>query len=119
MSSLPSIPNSPDESPSTDFRKELWLALALPPLLVIVPNTVVFLIDLKEFGGASTLLTLPLGAVSILAMTIRFASALRTRFKGVSLVFLCVGYLLGECVICFALWFGACVFYGTGGVAKF
>jgi hypothetical protein len=116
MNPLPPISNqpndpSPPEPPPSISRKELWSALILPPLAVVLMNWVAAQIY-KEPIGAFFAFTLPVGALFILMMTLWFVCIIRPRFTGASFVFLCLGYLLGEVVICLSLWSGTCLAWG-------
>ena len=66
----------------------------------------------KDPIGAFFAFTLPVGALFILMMTAWFVCVIRPRFTGASCILLCVGYVLGETVICLALWFGTCLAWG-------
>lgn len=103
-----SEPPPPIPDPGRIPAGPLWTALVVPPLLTVTGNVCCAALS-KKTGGEMVLLVPLFTALAILPLCILFHDAVRKRFRGASLVFLNLSYLLGEAVICLALWFGTCL----------
>ncbi len=93
----------------------LWVSLLVPPLVTVGCNV---FIALSKFANHSTsnslveqlLLVVPLVAAAfIVALSFLFYRAVHKRYRGRSLAFLVCAYLLGQVIVCLALWFGSCL----------
>lgn len=104
MTHPPQIPESPANIPPAP----LWAALIFPPAVTVSGN--LFCAMLTKASGSSLIFVVPIVVVSlILIFSIVFLEAVKRRFRGASLVFLYFAYLLGQAIICLALWFGTCL----------
>lgn len=103
-----SEPPPPVPNPGSIPAGPLWTALVVPPVLTVTGNFCCAALS-KQTGGEMVLLVPVFTALAILFLCIPFHRAVRERFQGVSLVFLNLSYLLGEAIICLALWFGTCL----------
>lgn len=106
MNDAPQIPVPPAEVP----RGALWMALSVPPAATVMGNAVAGLIS-KNSGGDLILVVPLVVAALVLVFSFVFLSAIRTRYRGSSVGFLYIAYLMGQAVICLALWFGSCLLF--------
>ena len=89
--------------------KPLWISLAVPPLISVIPN---LLLGLLTHGGdawAYTLWSPPLALCFIIVFLFPYKNAVKHRYRGTSLVLLGWAYVIGQIIVCTALWFGTCV----------
>ena len=107
----PYQPPSRIETPEPVRRGPLWVLLVSPPLLVLLINLAVGLVDSKGQYGEGFLIVLPAGLLVLIVCQIRFSFFIRRRYRGSSLVLLSLGYFIGELVICLAVWFGSCLLF--------
>lgn len=107
------------EEPSPEFpqplpevpRKALWLTLGLPPgITSLLGCALASNSDLRTGAGAGLLLLTPLliFAGLIHGATI-FSTLVGKRYRGPSLIFLVLSYLLGQIIVCLTLWIGTCL----------
>jgi hypothetical protein len=108
----PSISAMHDEPgpPQPPFipRGLLWRAILIPPVATTVA-VVVFSLVAGKGASEVLLLDLPIMAMIVLGFAAHFTGVMGKRYRGVSLVFLSCAYLLGQSIICLAIWAGACV----------
>lgn len=94
-------------------RVPLWTALAVPPVLTFVSNMLVGLLKIGKDDGLSLLIP-PVMFFVIIGFSVKFHLLMKNRYRGRSLVFLNLGYFLGQIIVCLALWFGSCaLFFNT------
>jgi hypothetical protein len=87
-------------------RKNLWLTVGLPPV-VTSALAGILVGTLGPDGGASAGLLLSLFVfIGLLVCTTAFSLVVGKRYRGVSQAFLVLSYLLGQNIVCFALWLG-------------
>lgn len=106
MDETPAAPTPPPEIP----RGRLWRALLVPSIVTVI-GTLVASAAARSNGsyGEELLLMLPVGLVVILLAAVPFAKALGVRYRGRSLVLTTIGFILGQIILCLALWFGCCL----------
>jgi hypothetical protein len=104
MDEAPEIPMPVPEIP----RLPLWIACSIPPVATLLGNLVVSFVRNPDPYGATFLWVPVVVFFIILVLTPLFHQAVRVRYRGRSLVFLNCAYVLGEIIICLALWFGSC-----------
>jgi hypothetical protein len=105
MNEISSEPKPPPSVP----RGPLWASLAVPPALTFVFTSITAL-TIQNVGYGDPFLWIPLVMFFvILICTGVFHQLLKVRYHGRSVVFMDIGYLIGQVVICLAVWIGACV----------
>jgi hypothetical protein len=97
---LPEIPKTP-----------LWIAFSIPPLAILAGNLIVSFESNPDPYGASYLWVPLMGFFIILGFLPIFHRAMKTRYRGRSLVFLNFAYFLGQIIICLSLWLGSCLLF--------
>ena len=107
MEEAPEVPSPPPEIP----RGKLWTSLLLPLGITFIGSVIAAMVaEPSTYGRAEFLVVLPVGLVAILVCLAVFISAWRVRYRGTSLVLTGFGFLLGQVILCLALWFGCCVY---------
>ena len=106
MNDAPQIPVPPAEVP----RGALWTSLGVPPAATVTGSLIAWLIS-KQSGGELILVVPLVVAALVLVLSFVFLNAIRTRYRGSSVGFLYIAYLLGQAIICLALWFGTCLLF--------
>ena len=94
---VPAIPRGP-----------LWIVCSIPPLVTLAGNLVFSLVPDKDPYGTKYLCVPVAVLFIIIAFTALFHRAIKVRYRGRSLVFLNCAYVLGQFIVCLALWFGSC-----------
>ena len=92
-------------------RGKLWVSLAAPPAATFIANCITGLNWARNDYGASFLWVPILSLVLIIGFLFSFNSALRPRYQGRSAVLLGFFYLIGQIVVCLAVWFGSCFLF--------
>jgi len=105
MNEAPQAPLPPPEIP----KGGLWASLTIPPLLTVIGTFVAGRNYNPSSYGTKFLFVLPVGLLAILICLCFFVVTWRVRYRGVSLVLTSIGYLLGQIILCLALWYGGCV----------
>lgn len=106
MEEAPQVPPPPPEIP----KEKLWTALFLPPVVMCIGSLIARAAALRSPNyGMELLVMLPVGLVTILATAVLFVRAWGVRYSGRSLVLTTIGYILGQIVLCLAVWFGCCL----------
>jgi hypothetical protein len=106
MEEVPEVPTPPPEIP----KGKLWTALLLPPVIMCFGSLIAREAASRSSGyGEEFLVMLPVGLVAILATSVLFVRAWRVRYHGRSLVLTTLGYILGQIILCLAVWFGCCL----------
>lgn len=101
------ISSEPKPMPAVP-RGPLWASLAAPPALTFVFTSVTAL-TIQNVGYGDPFLWIPLVIFFVISIcTGVFHQTVRVRYRGRSLVFMNIGYCIGEIVICLAVFFGAC-----------
>lgn len=95
------VPESVPEVPSGI----MWTALAAPPLAAVLGSLLATRPSQPDIIILVPLMVIPL----IIGFSFAFYAAVSRRYRGRSLVFLMLAYLLGQPIICLVLWFGSCV----------
>ena len=95
-------------------RVPLWTTLAIPPVVTLVTNTAIGLLSRNGGDGGFSLLIPPIMFFVIIGLCIKFNSLVKQRYKGRSLVFLNVAYILGQIIVCLTLWIGSCALFFNG-----
>lgn len=104
------VPQVPQPIPAIP-RGPLWFACSIPPLATLLGNLVVSLVPNPDPYG-TTFLWVPIVVFFIIvAFTTLFHRAVKTRYRGRSLVFLNCAFVLGQMIVCLALWLGSCLLY--------
>lgn len=111
-------PNYPpvDSVPPPVPRGRLWASLLVPPVVVgggwilaavisphlgkILPRSLSWMWSLVVLAGLAI----------CLMVFIDFIRLMDKRYSGTSLALLIIGYLIGEAVVCLAVFFGACLY---------
>lgn len=106
MNDDPQMPVPPAKVP----RGALWMSLSVPPAATVMGSLIAWLIS-KQSGGELILVVPLVVAALVLVLSFVFLSAIRTRYRGSSVGFLYIAYLMGQAVICLALWFGTCLLF--------
>ena len=102
---MPEIPKIP--------RGPLWICLLAPQLMAAVSTGLTFAIG-NSLATSSVMNWLP-GVLSLLSLAvfilclIRFILILNRRYSTSTVVLLTFGYVIGQGVISFAMFFGACL----------
>lgn len=109
MNEAPEIPAPPPQVP----KGGLWASLAIPPGLTVIGTFVAGSYYNPSRYGTEFLLVLPVGLLAILICLCFFIVSWRVRYRGASLVLTSIGYLLGQIILCLALWYGGCMFIVT------
>lgn len=106
MEEAPEVPSPPPEIP----KGKLWTALLLPLGITFLGSVIAAMVaEPSQYGRGEFLVVLPVSLVAILACLVEFISAWKVRYRGRSLVLTGIGFLLGQVILCLALWFGCCV----------
>jgi cell division protein FtsW (lipid II flippase) len=106
MEEAPETPAPPPEIP----KGKLWTALLLPPAIMCFGSLIARDAASRSLSyGEEFLVMLPVGLVTILATAVLFVQVWRIRYRGRSLVLTTLGYILGQIVLCLAVWFGCCL----------
>jgi hypothetical protein len=105
MEQAPEVPTPPPEIP----KGKLWTALLLPPAVMCFGSLLIALNRRHSSYGEEFLVMLPVGLVAILATSVAFVQAWGVRYHGRSLVLTTLGYILGQIILCLAVWFGCCL----------
>ncbi|MEK7951391.1 hypothetical protein [Luteolibacter soli] len=106
MEEAPEVPTPPPEIP----KEKLWLALLLPPAIMCFGSLIARNAAAHSSSyGTEFLVMLPVGLVAILVTSVLFVRAWGVRYSGRSLVLTTIGYILGQIVLCLAVWFGCCL----------
>jgi len=100
------IPVPPPDVP----RGMLWSSLSVPPVATVMGSLFAWLMS-KQSGGELILMVPLIVAALILGLSFTFLSAIKTRYRGSSVGFLYIAYLMGQAIICLALWFGSCLLF--------
>lgn len=106
MNADPQIPGSKPVVP----RGLLWTSLSVPPIATVMGNAVAGLLS-KSTGGELIFVVPMVVAALIFALSFVFFHAITARYRGRSVAFLYIAYLLGQAIICLALWFGSCLLF--------
>ena len=98
---------TPPEEPPVISQRRLWTAL-------LGPTAATLLFSLPAMLGSGdiegSILLSPLGAlITIVICQVLFLRTMKVRYRGRSMALLGFGFFIGQLVICFAVWFGACV----------
>ncbi len=102
---MPEIPKIP--------RGPLWICLLAPQLMAAVSTALTFSLG-NSLATSSAMNWLP-GVLSLLSLAvfilclIRFILILNRRYSTSTVVLLTFGYVIGQGVISFAMFFGACL----------
>lgn len=105
MEQAPEVPTPPPEIP----KGKLWTALLLPPVIMCIGSLLIALGRRQSSYGEEFLVMLPLGLAAILVTSVLFVRVWRVRYHGRSLVLTTLGYILGQIILCLAVWFGCCL----------
>ncbi len=106
MEQAPEVPTPPPEIP----KGKLWTALLLPPAIMCAGSLIVGDAAARSSSyGEEFLVMLPVGLVTILVTAVLFVRVWGVRYHGRSLVLTTLGYILGQVILCFAVWFGCCL----------
>jgi hypothetical protein len=106
MEQAPEVPTPPPEIP----KGKLWTALLLPPAIMCTGSLIARDVASRSRSyGEEFLVMLPVGLVAILATSVLFVRVWGVRYHGRSLVLTTIGYILGQIVLCLAVWFGCCL----------
>jgi len=106
MEEAPEVPTPPPEIP----KGKLWAALLVPPALMCAGSLIARDAASRSSSyGEEFLVMLPVGLVTILATSVLFVRVWGIRYHGRSLVLTTLGYILGQIVLCLAVWFGCCL----------
>ena len=110
---LPDIPlETPVPTPPQTIPKwPLWLALSIPPLSILTGNLIVSFNQNPEPYGASYLWVPLVVFFIILGLLPLFHRAMKTHYRGRSLVFLNLAYFFGQIIVCLSLWVGSCLLF--------
>ena len=93
------------------LRGPLWLACSIPPMATLVGNLLAIFVRSPSDYGVGFLMV-PMVVLFIIGLiTPLFNLAVRTRYRGRSLVFLTCAFILGQIIVCLALWFGSCFLF--------
>ncbi|MES2921718.1 MAG: hypothetical protein V4819_09230 [Verrucomicrobiota bacterium] len=106
-----------DEAPAVPqpvpaiLRGAVWIACSIPPVATLAGNLIAsFFRSPGDYGVV--FLTVPVVVFFIIGGLVPLINlAVRTRYRGRSLVFLNCAYILGQIIVCLALWFGSCFLY--------
>lgn len=91
-------------------RGLLWSSLIVPPVATVMGNAVAGLIS-KNNGGELILVVPMVVTALVFVLSFVFFHAITKRYRGKSVAFLYIAYLLGQAIICLALWFGSCLLF--------
>jgi hypothetical protein len=106
MEEAPEVPAPLPEIP----RGKLWTALLLPPGIMCIGSLIARDVASRSVSyGEEFLVMLPVGLVTILVTAVLFVRAWGVRYSGRSLVLTTLGYILGQIILCLAVWFGCCL----------
>lgn len=97
---LPEIPGRP-----------LWIAFAIPPLAILAGNLIVGIDGNAGTYGANFLWVPIFAFIVILILLPVFHRAVKTRYRGRSLVFLNLAYFFGQIIVCLTVWLGSCMLF--------
>ncbi len=107
MDEAPEVPQPVPTIP----RGPLWVACSIPPLATLLGNLIVSVVRNPDPYG-TTFLWVPIVIFFIILFcTPAFNRAVGKRYRGRSLVFLNWAYILGQMIVCLALWLGSCLLY--------
>jgi hypothetical protein len=107
MEQAPEVPTPPPEIP----KGKLWAALLLPPTITCIGTLIAREAARRSHSyGEEILIMLPVGLVAILTTSVLFVRVWGVRYHGRSLVLTTIGYIIGQIVLCLAVWFGCCLF---------
>jgi hypothetical protein len=105
MDEEPELPEPVPEIP----RGPLWSTLLVPPVLTLILNLGIGNLDrIGSFLGLS-LWVPPIVIFIIVILAFKFTGITGGRYRGRSMVFLNLAYLLGQIIVCLVLWIGSCV----------
>ena len=109
MSEIPQVPGPALEIP----RGPLWTALILPPVVTLILNLILAYFSWYQRGGKPEFAfwVPPIVFLLILGLGRHFNRAVKQRYRSRSLVFLNFAYVIGQSIVCLALWFGTCLFF--------
>lgn len=105
MTDPPPVP-VPEPVPEVPAGK-MWTALAAPPLATVLGSLIATRPSQPDLVIVVPLIVIPI----IIGFSFAFYAAVSRRYRGRSLVFLMLSYLLGQPIICLVLWFGSCVLF--------
>ncbi|MBC8126323.1 MAG: hypothetical protein H8M99_04145 [Gloeobacteraceae cyanobacterium ES-bin-144] len=101
---------NPEPPPVPTLSKaSLWTVLSIPTLLTLIGNVIVHFTSGDGDYGSNYLVTPMVMFFVILILTPFFNHVVRSRYRGRSLVFLNFGFILGQMMVCLAVWFGSCL----------
>lgn len=109
---MPEVPPLMPENPRIP-RGPLWICLLAPTLMAAVSTGLTFALG-NSLRSSSVMDWLP-GVLSFLSLAvsivclIRFILILSRRYATSTVVLLTFGYIIGQGVVAFALFFGACL----------
>lgn len=106
MNADPQIPGPEPVVP----RDKLWISLSIPPVATVAGNAGAALIS-KSSGGQLIFAVPIIITALVLGLSFMFFHAITQRYRGISVAFLYISYLLGQAIICLALWFGSCLLF--------
>ncbi|BCU76521.1 hypothetical protein llg_12360 [Luteolibacter sp. LG18] len=116
---IPSAPGAPPPMPEPPRmpRGRLWASLLAPPFATGASLGLVVLLDqahaLSGNDWIPWLLMVVTGAVMLVSL-IQFILLVSRRYIGGSIALLILGYLVGQAVVCFAVFFGGCLLLMAG-----
>jgi hypothetical protein len=87
----------------------MWRALSLPPAVMVLMVLISAVLPENDPRIVVLLAAAPITLVAIVIGIVMLARVLQTRFRGSAIACMVVAYLLGELLICTAIWFGACL----------
>jgi hypothetical protein len=101
-------PPLPPDNPTVPAAP-LWTSLLVPPLVMAAGGLLIGLSSERQIKE-SLFLFMPLLVVALIfGLSFVFSPALGRRYRGTSLVLLVFAYVIGQVIICLALWFGSCL----------
>ena len=92
-------------------RGPLWIACSIPPGAILAGNLIASFFRSPNDYGVVFLAVPVVVFFIIVGITPLFNLAVRVRYRGRSLVFLNCAFVLGQIIICLALWFGSCLLF--------
>lgn len=92
-------------------RGKLWASLIAPPGATFLANCITGLNWNRNDYGASFLWVPILSLVLAIGFLFIFNSSVRPRYQGRSAILLGFFYVIGQIVICLAVWFGSCFLF--------
>jgi hypothetical protein len=96
----------PPPEPRVPMGK-LWTALVVPPVLAAIAG----IVSGVDFGVGldAVRYVFMIVTAGFTVMLFLFASAVRARYRGPSLLYLNVAFVLGQIIVCTAVVFGSCL----------